>query len=148
MSRKDDIKLLFNFMIELLKEDEEEKEELKVESKQVLTETPKEDESAKYILDIMKRTELMDRMRRTTMGRPTLVPYGERDDDERAKADSEIIKTHEKENKSKNMSEFKNILSNAKEFMDELETKKPLVPSVSLHELTEKEYAKNIIKVD
>jgi len=64
MSRKDDIKLLFNFMIELLKE---EKEEIKVESKQVLTETPKEDESAKHILDVMKRAELMDRMRRTTL---------------------------------------------------------------------------------
>jgi hypothetical protein len=134
MSRKDDIKLLFNFMIELLREDE--KEELKVESKQVLTETPKEDESAKHILDVMKRTELMDRMRRTTMGRPTLVPHGERDEDEIAIVDNERIETHKKEKGTKNIKE---ILSNAKDFMDDLETKKPITPSVPPSVLNEQE---------
>ena len=134
MSRKDDIKLLFNFMIELLREDE--KEELKVESKQVLTETPKEDESAKHILDVMKRTELMDRMRRTTMGRPTLVPYSERDEDEIAIVDNERIETHKKEKGTKNIKE---ILNNAKDFMDDLETKKPITPSVPPSVLNEQE---------
>jgi len=134
MSRKDDIKLLFNFMIELLREDE--KEELKVESKQVLTETPKEDESAKHILDVMKRTELMDRMRRTTMGRPTLVPHGERDEDEIAIVDNERIETHKKERGTKNIKE---ILNNAKDFMDDLESKKPITPSVPPTVLNEQE---------
>ena len=133
MSRKDDIKLLFNFMIELLKE---EKEDVKVESKQVITETPKEDESAKHILDVMKRAELMDRMRRTTMGRPTLVPLNERDEDEIARADNDRIETHKKEKDSKNIKE---ILTNAQDFMDDLETKKPITPSIPPTVLNEQE---------
>lgn len=133
MSRKDDIKLLFNFMIELLKE---EKEEIKVESKQVLTETPKEDESAKHILDVMKRAELMDRMRRTTMNRPTLVPLNERDEDEIARLDNERVETHKKEKETKNIKE---ILTNAKDFMNDLETKKPITPSVPPTVLNEQE---------
>lgn len=133
MSRKDDLKLLFNFMIELLRE---EKEELKVETKQVLTETPKEDESAKHILDVMKRAELMDRMRRTTMNRPTLVPLNERDEDEIARLDNERVETHKKEKESKNIKE---ILTNAKDFMNDLETKKPITPSVPPTVLNEQE---------
>lgn len=139
MSRKDDVKLLFNFMIELLKEEEtkpDAKIETKKETKQVLTETPKEDESAKHILDIMKRAELMDKMRRTTMSRPTLVPLNERDEDEIARVDNERIETHKKENKTKNI---KNILTNAKDFMDDLETKKPITPSVPPSVLNEQE---------
>ena len=137
MSRRDDVKLLFNFMIELLKEEEskpEIKTEIKDDSKVVLKE--KQDESAKHILDVMKRAELMDKMRRTTMSRPTLVPLNERDEDEIAKLDGERIETHEKENKTKNI---KNILTNAKDFMDDLETKKPLVPSVPPTVLNEQE---------
>ena len=134
MSRKDDLKLLFNFMIELLRE--EEKEELKVETKQVLTETPKEDESAKHILDVMKRAELMDRMRRTTMNRPTLVPLNERDEDEIARLDNERIETHKKEKETKNIKE---ILTNAKDFMNDLETKKPITPSIPPTVLNEQE---------
>lgn len=133
MSRKDDLKLLFNFMIELLRE---EKEELKVEAKQVLTETPKEDESAKHILDVMKRAELMDRMRRTTMNRPTLVPLNERDEDEIARLDNERVETHKKEKETKNIKE---ILTNAKDFMNDLETKKPITPSVPPTVLNEQE---------
>lgn len=133
MSRKDDLKLLFNFMIELLRE---EKEELKVETKQVLTETPKEDESAKHILDVMKRAELMDRMRRTTMNRPTLVPLNERDEDEIARLDNERVETHKKEKETKNIKE---ILTNAKDFMNDLENKKPITPSVPPTVLNEQE---------
>lgn len=132
MSRKDDIKLLFNFMIELLKEEKEDE----VESKQVITETPKENESAKHILDVMKRTELMDRMRRTTMNRPTLVPLNERDEDEIARVDNDRIETHKKENGTKNIKE---ILTNAKDFMNDLETKKPITPSVPPTVLNEQE---------
>lgn len=146
MSRKDDVKLLFNFMIELLKEEEnktEVKNEVKEEIKQFLTE--KQDDSAKHILEVMKRAELMDKMRSTVIARPKLVPPSLRDDDEIAQNDREVINTYKTEKKNKNI---KNILSDAKGFMDELETKKPLVPSVSLHELAEKELAKSVIKTE
>jgi len=106
---------------------------VKVESKKVLNE---ENESAKHILDVMKRTELMDRMRRTTMNRPTLVPLNERDEDEIARMDTERIETHKKEKGTKNIKE---ILTNAKDFMDDLETKKPIIPSVPPTVLNEQE---------
>lgn len=136
MSRKDDVKLLFNFMIELLREDEEVKSEVKEQTKELLSETPKEDESAKHILDVMKRAELMDKMRRTTIARPTLVPLNERDEDEMARLDGDRIETHKKEKGGKNIKE---ILTNAKDFMDDLETKKPITPSVSPSVLNEQE---------
>lgn len=146
MSRKDDVKLLFNFMIELLKEEEKEvKPEVKIEvkekSKQVLSE--EQDYSAKHILEVMKRAELMDKMRSTVIARPKIVPESLRDDDEIAQNDREIVNTHKVEKKDKNI---RNILSGAKGFMDELEHKKPLVPSMSLHELAEKELLKDIVK--
>ena len=136
MSRKDDVKLLFNFMIELLREDEEIKSEVKEQTKELLSETPKEDESAKHILDIMKRAELMDKMRRTTIGRPTLVPLNERDEDEIARLDNERVETHKTEKGTKNIKE---ILTNAKDFMNDLETKKPITPSVPPSVLNEQE---------
>jgi hypothetical protein len=147
MARKDDLKLLFNFMIELLKDEETntvKEEQIKYEATpQILTEN--QDDSAKHILEVMKRAELMDKMRSTVIARPKLVPPSLRDDDEIAENDREVINTHKAEKKNKNI---KNILSDAKGFMDELEHKKPLVPSVSLHELAEKELAKSIVKVE
>ena len=159
MARKDDLKLLFNFMIELLKDEQEtetntvKERTIKYEvpnitprefneiNKQLLTE--KQDDSAKHILEVMKRAELMDKMRSTVIARPKVVPPSLRDDDEIAQNDREAINTHKAEKKNKNI---KNILSDAKGFMDELENKKPLVPSVSLHELAEKELAKSIMR--
>jgi len=157
MARKDDLKLLFNFMIDLLKDEQEtntvKEQTIKYEvpnitpkefneiTKQVLIDN--QNDSAKHILEVMKRAELMDKMRSTVIARPKIVPPSLRDDDEIVQNDREAINTHKAENKSKNI---KNILSNAKGFMDELEHKKPLVPSVSLHELAEKELAKTIMR--
>ena len=157
MARKDDLKLLFNFMIDLLKDEQEtntvKERTIKYEvpnitpkefneiTKQVLIEN--QGDSAKHILEVMKRAELMDKMRSTVIARPKIVPPSLRDDDEIVQNDREAINTHKAENKNKNI---KNILSNAKGFMDELEYKKPLVPSVSLHELAEKELAKTIMR--
>ena len=152
MARKDDLKLLFNFMIELLKDEQETNnvkeqtnnyEEPNFQEKQILTE--KQDDSAKHILEVMKRAELMDKMRSTVIARPKLIPSDLRDDDEIAQNDREVINTHKAEKKNKNI---KNILSEAKEFMDDLETKKPLVPSMPLHELAEKELTKSVVKTE
>ena len=155
MGRKDDLKLLFNFMIELLKDEQEtntvKEETIKSEvpnitpkefneiNKQILTE--KQDDSAKHILEVMKRAELMDKMRSTVISREYIqvVPPSLRDDDEIAKNDREVINTHKAEKKGRNMNEIRDILSNAKNFMDELETKRPLVPSISPSVLNEQE---------
>jgi hypothetical protein len=96
MARKDDLKLLFNFMIELLKDEQEtntvKEQTIKYEvpnitpkefneiTKQVLTEN--QNDSAKHILEVMKRAELMDKMRSTVIARPKVVPPSLRDDDE------------------------------------------------------------------
>lgn len=156
MARKDDIKLLFNFMIELLKDEQETStvkedtvnykvpnitpKEFNEINKQVLTE--KQEDSAKHILEVMKRAELMDKMRSTAIARPKVLPTNLRDDDEIAQADAEAINTYKAEKKTKNLSEFRNILTNAKDFMDDLETKKPLVPSVPPSVLNEQEKVK------
>lgn len=160
MARKDDLKLLFNFMIELLKDEQETNtvkeptinyavpnitpKEFNEINKQLLSE--KQDDSAKHILEVMKRAELMDKMRSTVIARPKVIPTDLRDNDEIVKNDREAIETHKIEEKTKNAKEIKTLLSNAKEFMDELEIKKPLVPSMSLHELAEKELAKTIMR--
>lgn len=139
MARKDDLKLLFNFMIELLKEEttSDIKTEVKKDVKEPIKE--KQEESAKHILEVMKRTELMDRMRRTTMNRPNLVPLNERDEDEIARLDNERVETYKKEKNEKSGLEIKEILTNAKGFMDDLESKKPITPSISPAELNEQE---------
>lgn len=156
MARKDDLKLLFNFMIELLKEEQEteknsvqEKEETKYiepkefkdTHKQVLKE--KQDESAKHILDVMKRVEILDKIRKPR----TIMPLTERDEEEIAKIDKEIIRKNGVEKTMDKIEKFKNALKDAKEFMVELEVKKPLVPSASLHELNENE-TKRLLKED
>jgi hypothetical protein len=146
MNKKDNLKLVFDFIAEYLNDEEskiEVKTEVKTEVKEILTE--KDDDSAKHILEVMKRAELMDKMRSTVIARPKLVPPSLRDDDEISENDREMINTHKTENGYKNI---KNILSGAKGFMDELENKKPLVPSIPLHELAEKELAKSIVKVE
>jgi hypothetical protein len=158
MGRKDDLKLLFNFMIELLKDEQEtnnvKEETIKYEvpnitpkefneiNKQVLTE--KQDDSAKHILEVMKRAELMDKMRSTVISREYIqvVPPSLRDDDEIAQNDREIVNTHKVEKKDRNMNDIRAILSNAKNFMDELEFKRPLIPSVSPSVLNEQQKIK------
>lgn len=144
MARKDDLKLLFNFMIELLKDEEQTKTET-VETKKTETELLKETkekvdaESAKHILDVMKRVEILDKIRRPK----TVLPLNQRDEDEIAKIDKEIIKTHQSEKPNKSLDMLKKTLVDAKEFMVDLERQKPVVPSMSLHELNEVEQRKS-----
>lgn len=147
MSRKDDVKLLFNFMIELLKEEETETKqentqapiESKLDSPKKLILDEKQEVSAKHILEVMKRAEVMDKMRSTTLSRPKLVPTQLRDVEE---MDNEIITTHETENKGKTFNDVKNVLTDAKGMMDSLESKRPIVQSVPPAVLNETETLK------
>jgi hypothetical protein len=151
MARKDDLKLLFNFMIELLKDEEQTKTEtietkkheteLLKETKEVQTKENVDSESAKHILDVMKRVEVLDKVRKPR----TITPLSERDEEEIANLDKEIITKNGIEKNMKFAEKLKNALKDAKEFMVDLETKKPLVPSIPLHELNENEM-KRLIK--
>jgi len=101
-------------------------------------------ESAKHILDVMKRVEILDKIRRPK----TILPLNQRDEDEIANIDKEILKTHEAEKPNKSLDMLKKALVDAKEFMVDLERQKPVVPSVSLHELNEVEQRKNAAKAE
>lgn len=156
MARKDDLKLLFNFMIELLKDEQENETVSFSEKNETPFVTPKEfndinkrlsekqDESAKHILEVMKRVDILDRMRRTV----PVVPTNQRDTEEQASLDREIVKTHEAEKGGRSLESLRNTLKDAKNFMTDLDTKKPLVPSVPLHELNELETKRVDAKIE
>lgn len=126
MARKDDVKMLLNFLIELLKEENNETEivEIKKEEKQLLTETSKKDESVEKILKVMKRVEDMDKFKKTNI---KIVPENERDLIEDFKKDKKIIENHETETKNYDIFE---TLKDSKNVLDSIETILPYTPSV------------------
>lgn len=133
MARKDDVKMLLNFLIELLKDEGYEtnesqivevKKEEKKEEKRLLTETPKKDEGVEKILKVMKRVEDMDKFKKVGL---KLVPENERDLIEDFKKDKKIIETHETETKEPNIVD---TLKDSKRIMDSIESTLPYTPSV------------------
>jgi transcription termination factor NusB len=141
MSRKDDLKLLFNFMIELLKEEETVQTEIKKENiedeKQLLTENVKKDESVEKILKVMQRVEDIDKFKKAGI---KIVPENERDLLDDYNRDINIIKTYKTEKKVKFIND---VLHDAKNIMNEIETKLPITPSVPPDELNRIEENKN-----
>jgi hypothetical protein len=144
MSRQNDLKMLFNFIIELLKDEvetvqTETKTEHIEDEKQLLTENTKKDESVEKILKVMKRVEDMDKFKKAGV---KLVSEIERDlDDEDYIRDVNILKTHKAETEKINF--IKDVLHDAKNIMDGLETNLPITPSVPPHELNNIEQNKN-----
>jgi hypothetical protein len=93
----------------------------------------------------MKRVDILDRMRRTV----PVVPTNQRDEEEViASLDREIVKTHEAEKGGRSLESLRNTLKDAKNFMTDLDAKKPLVPSVPLHELNELETKRVNTKIE
>lgn len=122
MARKDDVKMLFNFMIEMLKDEAETSENLSIknekeEKKELLVETPKKDESIENILNVMKR---VDEMEKTKQNIVKIVPLEERD----------------------SIEEFEKTLSESKKIMNKLDTNKPIVSSLTPNELNKIEQNK------
>jgi hypothetical protein len=145
MSRKDDLRMLFNFMIELLKEEDETVQtEIKKENiedeKQLLTENVKKDESVEKILKVMQRVEDIDKFKKSGI---KIVPEIERDLDDDYNRDINIIETYKTEKNVKNLNFINDVLHDAKNIMNEIETKLPITPSVPPHELTHIEQNKN-----
>lgn len=110
MARKDDLKLLFNFIIELLKDEKETNTVIEQPSKDKVSNTntesitKKQDEFAKRVLSVMKHTELMDKMKSTTSPSPKVILSSLRDYDDHdkiAQSDREIIDAYESEKKNK-----------------------------------------------
>jgi transcription termination factor NusB len=141
MSRKNDLKLLFNFMIEMLKEEETVQTEIKKENiedeKQLLTENVKKDESVEKILKVMQRVEDIDKFKKAGI---KIVPENERDLLDDYNRDINIIKTYKTEKKVKFIND---VLHDAKNIMNEIETKLPITPSVPPDELNRIEENKN-----
>jgi hypothetical protein len=142
MARKDDVKMLLNFLIELLKDEgyetnESEIVEVKKEEKKLLTETPKKDEGVEKILKVMKRVEDMDKFRKVGV---KLVPENERDLIEDFKKDKKIIETHETETKGPNIVD---TLKDSKRIMNSIESTLPYTPSTPPDELNRIEKNKN-----
>ena len=127
MSRKDDVKMLLNFMIEMLKDESNETEIVEIkkkEEKQLLTETPKKDESVEKILKVMKRVEDMGKFKKAGI---KIVPENERDLIENFKKDKKIIENRETETKNYDIFE---TLKESKNVLDSIETILPYTPSV------------------
>jgi hypothetical protein len=142
MARKDDVKMVLNFLIELLKDEgyetnESEIVEVKKEEKRLLTETPKKDEGVEKILKVMKRVEDMDKFRKVGV---KLVPENERDLIEDFKKDKKIIETHETETKGLNIVD---TLKDSKRIMNSIESTLPYTPSTPPDELNRIEKNKN-----
>jgi hypothetical protein len=144
MARKDDLKLLFNFMIEMLKEEETVQTEIKKENiedgKQLLTENVKKDESVEKILKVMQRVEDIDKFKKAGI---KIVPENERDLLDDYNRDINIIETYKTEKKVKNLNFINDVLHDAKNIMNEIETKLPITPSVPPDELNRIEENKN-----
>jgi len=144
MARKDDLKLLFNFMIEMLKEEETVQTEIKKENiedgKQLLTENVKKDESVEKILKVMQRVEDIDKFKKAGI---KIVPENERDLLDDYNRDINIVETYKTEKKVKNLNFINDVLHDAKNIMNEIETKLPITPSVPPDELNRIEENKN-----
>lgn len=143
MNKKENLKVVFDFIAEYLSGEEstpatpkveaEVKEEPKVEAKPKSKYTDEQISSAEHMLEIMKRVELRDKMLSTAMTRPNVVPIDQRDNEplDQTAIDRTIVATHQQETQGKGLGYLKNVLTDAKVIMNELDASSPIVDSVS-----------------
>jgi hypothetical protein len=127
MSKKEDLKLVFDFIADFLKDEKPVETKPVVEAVEEIKQSKtksKSDKNIEHMLEIMKRVELKDKMRRTT----PVVPLTDRDEDDIAERDQEIVSRHKNENEI-DASYLKERLSDAKTFIDELSKTHPIVDS-------------------
>jgi hypothetical protein len=114
MSKKEDLKLVFDFIADFLKDEKPVEETVKVS---------KQDKDVEHMKNIMTRVDLLDKKKKTAR----IIPLADRDEDI-AIRDKEIVKNHKKENEI-DTSYLKERLSDAKTFIDELNKTHPIVDS-------------------
>jgi len=148
MENNEKLKLVFDFIADYLSETNTPKteskkievpvnEEPKLEPTKVYLDEKKEKE-VNHILNVMKHAEIIDKYSKRR-GVNKVVPITERDidEDEVAKLDKSIVENHNKERNK--MNNFLSKLSDSKNFLDELETSKPItssIPPAILNEMT------------
>lgn len=107
MSKKEDLKLVFDFIADFLKDEKLVEETTKVS---------KQDKDVEHMKNIMSRVDLLDKKKKTAR----IIPLADRDEDASAIRD--------KENKI-DTSFLKERLSDAKAVIDELNKTHPIVDS-------------------
>jgi len=114
MSKKEDLKLVFDFIADFLKDEKPVEETVKVS---------KQDKDVEHMKNIMSRVDLLDKKKKNAR----IIPLADRDEDI-AIHDKEIVKNHKKENEI-DASYLKERLFDAKTFIDELSKTHPIVDS-------------------
>ena len=114
MSKKEDLKLVFDFIADFLKDEKPVEETAKVS---------KQEKDVEHMKNIMTRVDLLDKKKKNAR----IIPLADRDDDI-ATRDKEIVKNHKKENEM-DVSYLKERLSDAKAVIDELNKTHPIVDS-------------------
>jgi len=132
MTKKEELKLVFDFIAEFLKDEKQVESKPVVEDVEKTTTINKDDnekdvleDKTKRILDIIKRVELNDKMRRTTI---PVVPVTDRGEDDIAERDREIIARHTNETGG-GLGHIKTVLDDAKVMNDLLNVSHPIIES-------------------
>jgi len=119
MNRKEDLKLVFDFIADYLRE---EIKPLKNESPKISPETaPEKDKSAEHILDIMKAVEERDKKGANLNGLASILKKVDKVQEIR---DREILKAYS-ENQKETPKKLKKVLKDAKEKIDNMERANP-----------------------
>ena len=109
MSKKEDLKLVFDFIADFLK-DEKPVEEKPVEEAKPKAKKTKSDENLEHMLEIMKRVDARDKTRRTA----PVIPPTERDEDVVFSRMQEVMtRPKTKHETPRDMSYLKEILDDA-----------------------------------
>jgi hypothetical protein len=122
MSKKEDLKLVFDFIADFLRDEKSVEVKPVVEEVKQKTKKSKSDENIERMLEIMKRVDVKDKVRRTKL----VVPSTERDEDVIATRDREILTRHTNET-SRDMSHLKTILNDSKVINDLLSVSHPII---------------------
>ena len=116
MSKKEDLKLVFDFIADFLK-DEKPVEVKSVEDKPKAKKS-KSDENLEHMLEIMKRVDARDKMRKTT----PVIPPTERDEDI-------VVVPRPKNETTRDISYLKTVLDDARIINNSLNETHPILDS-------------------
>ena len=126
MSKKEDLKLVFDFIADFLKDEKTVETKPVVEDVKQKTKKSKSDENLEHMLEIMKRVDARDKVRKTA----PVIPPTERDEDVVVSRIQEVMSRPKTKNEpTRDMSHLKTILNDSKVFNDLLSVTHPIVDS-------------------
>jgi hypothetical protein len=126
MSKKEDLKLVFDFIADFLRDEKSVEVKPVVEDVKQKTKKSKSDENLEHMLEIMKRVDARDKVRKTA----PVIPPTERDEDVVVSRIQEVMSRPKTKNEpTRDMSHLKTILNDSKVFNDLLSVTHPIVDS-------------------